>query len=473
MKKEGVIAIASTAAATVVTVAALFRHWRRRRERQWKQTQLILRKFAGESAESTLSMLVSYAASLPSGDEKGMYYGLNLRGTTFLILCARLKGKSEPISDLHGEEISVPLNVMNGTSKEMNDYIAMEVANFILAHPDNCNEETAIKKNLGITMSYPVDPQDGTTSWSAIRWKCFSADDPTGKEIGDEINKALEKHGVNASLCPDLEQVDDTIGDLAGGRYYSRDCVAAVSLGMGTNATYVDIPHSVPGWQWHGPLPKSGEIVISTEWGNFNSSHLPITEFDTSLDAESSDPGIQIFERLVSGMYLGEIIRRVLLKMAQETALFGDSVPPKLMIPYQLRSPDMAAMHQDTSEGHEIVRETLKEVFGITNSTPMMREIVVEVCDIVTERGARLVGAGIVAIMKKLGRIESRRSMVTVGGGLYEHYRVFRNYLHSSVWEMLGNQLSENVIIEHSHGGSGAGALFLAASQTQESQQDS
>lgn len=90
-----------------------------------------------------------------------------------------------------------------------------------------------------------------------------------------------------------------------------------------------------------------------------------------------------------------------------------------------------------------------------------------EVCDIVAERGARLAGAGVVGIIKKLGRIANKRSVVTVEGGLYEHYRVFRNYLHSSVWEMLGNELSDNVIIEHSHGGSGAGSLFLAASQTQ------
>ena len=96
----------------------------------------------------------------------------------------------------------------------------------------------------------------------------------------------------------------------------------------------------------------------------------------------------------------------------------------------------------------------------------MAREVVAEVCDIVTERGARLAGAGIVGIIKKLERIERRRSVVTVEGGLYDHYRIFRNYLHSSVWEMLGNDLSDNIIIEHSHGGSGTGALFLAASQT-------
>lgn len=87
-----------------------------------------------------------------------------------------------------------------------------------------------------------------------------------------------------------------------------------------------------------------------------------------------------------------------------------------------------------------------------------------EVCDVVSERAARLAGAGIVGIVKKLGRIENKRNIVTVEGGLYEHYRVFRNYLNSSIWEMLGNELSDNVIVEHSHGGSGSGAVFLASS---------
>lgn len=99
----------------------------------------------------------------------------------------------------------------------------------------------------------------------------------------------------------------------------------------------------------------------------------------------------------------------------------------------------------------------------------MARQVVSVVCDIVAERGARLAGAGIVGIIKKQGRIQNRRSVVTVEGGLYEHYRIFRNYLNSSIWEMLGNQLSDNVVIEHSHGGSGTAALFLAASQRKNS----
>ncbi|CAK9150591.1 unnamed protein product [Ilex paraguariensis] len=423
MRKEAVVLAAVTTAATVVAVGLLVRQ---RIERRWRNTRRILRKFARDCAtpvpklwhlandlvsdmeaglvsnETDLSMLPCYCVpSLPTGDEKGLYYGVNLRGTNFFILRARLGGKDEPASELHREEVSIPTNLMTGNFK-------------------------------------------------------------VGKELVKDMNQALENHGVNMRVSTLL---DDTIGDLAGGRYYNRDSVAAVTLGMGTNAAYVEPAQSVS--KWHGTSPKSGEMVINMQWGRFCSSHLPITEFDASLDAESSNPGSQIFEKLISGMYLGEIVRRVLLKMAQETALFGECVPPKLATPYLLRSPDMAAMHQDTSEDHEVVNEKLEEIFGITNSTPSVREVVAEVCDIVAERGARLAGAGIVGIVKKLGRIASRKSVITIEGGLYEHYRVFRNYLHSSVWEMLGNDLSDNVIIEHSHGGSGAGAIFLAASQTQ------
>lgn len=56
-----------------------------------------------------------------------------------------------------------------------------------------------------------------------------------------------------------LMQVNDTIGTLAGGRYSDQDVIAAVILGTGTNAAYVERAHAIP--KWHGLLPKSGEMV--------------------------------------------------------------------------------------------------------------------------------------------------------------------------------------------------------------------
>lgn len=56
-----------------------------------------------------------------------------------------------------------------------------------------------------------------------------------------------------------MVQVNDTIGTLAGGRYYDPNVIAAVILGTGTNAAYVERAHAIP--KWHGLLPKSGEMV--------------------------------------------------------------------------------------------------------------------------------------------------------------------------------------------------------------------
>lgn len=47
---------------------------------------------------------------------------------------------------------------------------------------------------------------------------------------------------------------------------------------------------------------------------------------------------MKIFEKTISGMYLGEIVRRVLVKMAKVGGLFGSSyVPEKLVTPFVLR----------------------------------------------------------------------------------------------------------------------------------------
>jgi hexokinase len=72
------------------------------------------------------------------------------------------------------------------------------------------------------------------------------------------------------------------------------------------------------------------------EWGNFWSSHLPRTQADEALDNETMNPGEQGFEKMISGMYLGDVVRRVLLKMAQEAALFGPNVPRKMLEAFSL-----------------------------------------------------------------------------------------------------------------------------------------
>ncbi|VVB09859.1 unnamed protein product [Arabis nemorensis] len=485
MTRNEVVVAVTAATVTAVAAAVLIGQWLQRKERRRKQTQRILKKFARECAapvwklwavaedlvadmtaslaatatesSGSLNMLVSFAGSLPSGDEKGVHYGVNLRGKELLLLRGTLGGNEEPITDVQKQEIPIPDDVLNGSFKGLCDYISLELVKFLAMNP---GEETEEVKNFGFTLTRTVE-QIGPGSVSAIRRKSLADDhdDTVLKEFVNDMNESLERHGLKIRM--NTAMVDDTIGVLAGGRYYHKDTVASVTLGMGTNAAYIEQAQDIS--KWKSAISEPQAIVISTEWGDFRSCHLPVTEFDGALDAESFNPGSRVFEKLVSGGYLGEIVRRVLLRMSQESGIFGDTLPPKLTIPYILGSPDMAAMHQDISEGREIVNKKLKEVLGIMDSTLAAREVVVEVCDVVAERAARVAGAGIVGMIKKLGRLEKKMSIVIVEGGLYDHYRVFRNYLHSSIWEMLGDELSDHIVIEHSHGGSGAGALFSAA----------
>ncbi|KAG8471809.1 hypothetical protein CXB51_036372 [Gossypium anomalum] len=490
-------------AAAVCAAAALVVHHRMKSSGKWAQAQSILKDFeekcgtpisrlkqvadamtvemhAGLASEggSKLKMIISYVDNLPTGDEKGLFYALDLGGTNFRVLRVHLGGKEHRVVKQEFEEVSIPPHLMTGSSDALFDYIAEALAKFVATESEGLHFSPDRQRELGFTFSFPVR-QTSISSGTLIKWtKGFSIEDAVnssnlysyfavGQDVVGELTKAMETIGLDMRVTA---LVNDTIGTLAGGRYNNPDVVAAVILGTGTNAAYVERAHAIP--KWHGLLPKSGDMVINMEWGNFRSSHLPISEYDQALDTESLNPGEQIFEKLISGMYLGEVVRRVLYKMADEAAFFGDTIPEKLKIPFILRTPHMSAMHQDTSPDLKIVATKLKDILEISNTSLKMRKVIVELCDIVATRGARLSAAGIAGILKKIGRDtlkdgEKQKSVVSLDGGLYEHYTKFRTCMENTLTELLGEEVSENIIIEHSNDGSGIGAALLAASHSQ------
>ncbi|PNX91381.1 hexokinase-3-like protein, partial [Trifolium pratense] len=127
--------------------------------------------------------------------------------------------------------------------------------------------------------------------------------------------------------------VNDTVGTLAVGHYHDPDTVAAIVIGTGTNACYLERIDAIIKCQ--GLLTTSGRMVVNMEWGNFWSSHLPRTVYDIELDAESPNPNDQGFEKMISGMYLGDIVRRVILRMSLESEMFGP-ISSKLSTPFVL-----------------------------------------------------------------------------------------------------------------------------------------
>lgn len=414
---------------------------------------------------SDLKMILTYVNFLPTGDEKGLFYALDLGGTNFRVLRVQLGGKDDRVIDTEFEQVSIPPELMFGTSEELFDFIASGLAKFAQKESGRFHLPAGRKREIGFTFSFPVK-QTSIDSGILIKWtKGFSVSGTAGRDVVACLNEALERQGLD--MCVSA-LVNDTVGTLAGGRYWDDDVMVAVILGTGTNACYVERMDAIPKLQ--GQNNSSAITIINTEWGAF-SNGLPLTEFDKDMDAASINPGEQKFEKTISGMYLGEIVRRVLLKMAEVDALFGDSVPKKLTTPFVLRTPDLCALQQDNSSGLEAVGTILSDVVGVPCSSLSARKIVLEVCDTIVKRGGRLAGAGIVGILQKMeqdskGLIFGKRTVVAMDGGLYEHYPQYRRYLQDAVTELLGAEISENVIIEHSKDGSGIGAALLAAANS-------
>lgn len=61
---------------------------------------------------------------------------------------------------------------------------------------------------------------------------------------------------------------------------------------------------------------------------------------------------------------------------------------------------------------------------------------------------------------------EKQRTVVALDGGLYEHYTEYRKCLENTLKELLGEEVSQSIVIEHSNDGSGIGAALLAASHS-------
>ncbi|XP_011045105.1 PREDICTED: hexokinase-2, chloroplastic [Populus euphratica] len=413
---------------------------------------------------SNLKMILSYVDSLPSGNEKGLFYALDLGGTNFRALRVQLGGKEERVVATEFEQLSIPQELMFGTSEELFDFIASTLAGFAEKESKKFHLPHGRQREIGFTFSFPVK-QTSIDSGILMKWtKGFAVSGTAGRDVVACLNEAMERQGLDMRVSA---LVNDTVGTLAGARYWDDDVMVAVILGTGTNACYVERTDCIPKLQ--GPQSSSGRTIINTEWGAF-SDGIPLTVFDRDMDAASINPGEQIFEKTISGMYLGEIARRALVTMAGEGSLFGRAVPNKLSTPFALRTPDICAMQQDNSDDLQAVGSILHNVAGIESSLSA-RKIVLEVCDALVKRGGRLAGAGIVGILQKMeedsrGTIFNKRTVVAMDGGLYEHYPQYRSYLQDAVTELLGSEISKNIVIEHSKDGSGIGAALLAATNS-------
>merc|ERR1719457_25952 len=74
-------------------------------------------------------------------------------------------------------------------------------------------------------------------------------------------------------------------------------------------------------------------MCINMEWGAFGDDGALEdfrNDYDRTVDTTSINKGPQLFEKMISGMYMGEIVRLVLCELCNKGALFGCKKSPAL-----------------------------------------------------------------------------------------------------------------------------------------------
>lgn len=112
--------------------------------------------------------------------------------------------------------------------------------------------------------------------------------------------------------------INDTTGTLIASSYTDPLMKIGCIFGTGCNAAYMENCGSIPKLD-HLKLPPDTPMAINCEWGAFDNELvvLPRTPYDEIIDRDSPRPGQQSFEKMVAGLYLGEIFRQVLVDLHQ------------------------------------------------------------------------------------------------------------------------------------------------------------
>lgn len=256
--------------------------------------------------------------------------------------------------------------------------------------------------------------------------------------------------------------INDTVGTLVASHYRDPQIQIGSIFSTGCNAAYMENCRDIPKLRDAG-LPDDATVIINTEYGAFDNERkvLPLTPFDHQIDKQSSRPGTQIYEKMVAGLYIGEMLRLVMLTMHEKGILFKDQDVTRLRTENALEASFLSSAEMDISEGLIDMKEEFAENLGLQ---PTLEEL--KACryliGLIATRAARLYACGIAAICKKKN---IRQCHVGVDGAVFSKYSMFKGRTAQALREIFDWQPGEMdaIALNAAEDGSGVGAALVAS----------
>nr|XP_021528498.1 LOW QUALITY PROTEIN: putative hexokinase HKDC1 [Aotus nancymaae] len=426
----------------------------------------IMRRFQAEMEKglakdtnptAAVKMLPTFVRAIPDGSEKGEFLSLDLGGSKFRVLKVQVAEEGKRHVQMESQFYPTPSEVIRGNGTELFEYVADCLADFMktkgLKHK---------KLPLGFTFSFPCR-QTKLEEGVLISWtKKFKARGVQDTDVVSRLTKAMRRDkDMDVDI---LALVMDTVGAMMTCAYDDPHCEVGVIIGTGTNACYMEDMSNIDLVEG-----DEGRMCINTEWGAFGDDGALEdirTEFDRELDLGSLNPGKQLFEKMISGLYLGELVRLILLKMAKAGLLFGGEKSSALHTKGKIETRHVAAMEK-YKEGLANTREILVDL-GLEPSEADCIAVQ-HVCTIVSFRSANLCAAALAAILTRLQenkKVERLRTTVGMDGTLYKIHPQYPKRLHKVVRKLVPS-CDVRFLLSESGSTKGAAMVTAVASRVQ------
>ncbi|KAF7544498.1 hypothetical protein G7Z17_g9910 [Cylindrodendrum hubeiense] len=282
-------------------------------------------------------MLPSYSHQLPHGSERGHYLALDVGGSTLRVALVELLGRMSKA----GEESRIVSMRNFAITHEIKDLEGMAFFGWMAARiketlAGDLEQHQGLNQPLLMAMawSFPIEQTSLAGGKLQAMGKGFLAHNGlVGQDLGQIIETACDKHGLNVELRAIL---NDSSACLLSQSYSHPSTRFGLILGTGVNiAAYM--PISAIGQSKVGQKPADWtHLIVNSEIGMFGHDILPLTRWDQQLLKTHPMPTFQPYEHLVSGMYLGEVCRHVLVEAVESTGVFGGVLPSSLRERYSL-----------------------------------------------------------------------------------------------------------------------------------------
>ncbi|KAK3341673.1 hexokinase-domain-containing protein [Lasiosphaeria hispida] len=428
----------------------------------------ITERFVGELEKGltneggSIPMNPTWVMSYPNGYETGTFLALDMGGTN-LRVCQITLTEQKSEFDIIQSKYRLPEELKTGDADELWEYIADCLMQFIETHHGDTSKLD--KLPLGFTFSYPAT-QNYIDEGILQRWtKGFDIPGVEGHNVVPMFEEALARRGVPIKLTA---LINDTTGTLIASAYTDTKMKIGCIFGTGCNAAYMEDCGSIPKLA-HLNLPPETPMAINCEWGAFDNEHvvLPQTPYDIIIDKDSPRPGQQAFEKMIAGLYLGEIFRLIMVDLHDnhETHIFANQDISKLRKAYSLDSSFLSAIEEDPFENLSETAELFQSKLDIRANGPEL-ELIRRAAELIGTRAARLSACGVAAISIKKGY---ETCHVGADGSVFNKYPHFKARGAQGLREILDWPEKEDpkaddpIEVLAAEDGSGVGAALIAA----------